>query len=75
MRKAFLFFVCCGLWSGSQAVASSLCDALAGNLVVNCGFETGNFTAWTIGGNTANPGGNYYGVDAFDANQEMTGLT
>lgn len=25
----------------------SLCDAVAGNLVANCGFETGDFTSWT----------------------------
>jgi hypothetical protein len=25
----------------------SVCDAIAGNLVVNCGFETGNFAGWT----------------------------
>jgi hypothetical protein len=25
----------------------SICDAIAGNLVTNCGFETGDFTGWT----------------------------
>ncbi|MGB0062881.1 MAG: PEP-CTERM sorting domain-containing protein [Terracidiphilus sp.] len=30
---------------------SSICDAVAGNLVSNCGFETGDFTGWTEGGN------------------------
>jgi hypothetical protein len=35
--------------------------------VQNCGFETGDFTDWTLSGNTANPGSNYYGVDGFDA--------
>ncbi len=30
---------------------SSICDAVAGNLVSNCGFETGDFTNWTEGGN------------------------
>jgi hypothetical protein len=63
-----LALICCGLWSSSQAMGSSLCIAVAGNLVSNCGFETGAFTSWTIGGNTLNPGGNYYGVDAFDTN-------
>jgi hypothetical protein len=27
--------------------APSVCDAIAGNLVVNCGFETGNQNGWT----------------------------
>jgi hypothetical protein len=70
MHKSFsvLVLVICGLWGASQARAASICDAVAGNLVTNCGFETGDFTGWTIGGNTANPGDNNYGVDAFDAN-------
>jgi PEP-CTERM motif len=31
----------------------SICDSVAGNLVQNCGFETGNFTNWTLGANTS----------------------
>ena len=27
------------------------CSAVAGNLVQNCGFETGNFTDWTVAAN------------------------
>jgi hypothetical protein len=30
----------------------SLCDATAGNLVLNCGFETGTFINWSHTGNT-----------------------
>ncbi len=30
----------------------SLCDALAGNLVVNCGFESGSLGTWTVSGNS-----------------------
>ena len=29
----------------------SICDGVPGNLVTNCGFETGNFSGWTQGGN------------------------
>ncbi len=28
----------------------SLCDATAGNLIANCGFETGDFSAWVQSG-------------------------
>jgi hypothetical protein len=27
---------------------ASICDAVAGNLVKNCGFETGDFSDWTV---------------------------
>ena len=38
--------------ANTSAWGQSICDAVAGNLVVNCGFETGDFTGWTQGGNT-----------------------
>jgi hypothetical protein len=69
MRNTFsvLAFVLCGLWGASRATATpSYCTSVTGNLVTNCGFETGDFIGWTVGGNTSNPGGNYYGVDALD---------
>jgi hypothetical protein len=28
----------------------SVCDAIAGNLVANCGYETGTFSSWTVTG-------------------------
>jgi MYXO-CTERM domain-containing protein len=70
MHKRFsvLVLIVCGFWGASRATAASICDGIPGNLVSNCGFETGDFTGWTLGGNTLNPGDNYYGVDAFDAN-------
>jgi len=34
------------------AASPSVCDGIAGNLVANCGFETGSFTSWTHTGNT-----------------------
>jgi hypothetical protein len=30
-----------------NAFADSSCDAVVGNLLANCGFETGDFTSWT----------------------------
>src|SRR5215469_8815471 len=32
----------------------SVCDAVAGNLVKNCGFETGDFSGWTATAATSN---------------------
>jgi hypothetical protein len=71
MKKTFsiLAIAVCGLWGTSRAMATpSYCTTnFVGNLVVNCGFETGSFSGWTISGTTSNPGGVDYGVDAFDA--------
>jgi hypothetical protein len=33
--------------SGSANAMPSLCNAVAGNLLQNCGFESGDFTNWT----------------------------
>jgi uncharacterized protein (TIGR03437 family) len=33
---------------GFAAANQSICDAVPGNLVANCGFETSDFTDWTI---------------------------
>jgi len=41
-----------GLGSGSAIAIPSICDSIAGNLVANCGFETGTFSSWTQSGNT-----------------------
>ena len=62
MRKLLVVaaIVMCALLFTSPAKADS-------NLVTNGGFETGDFTGWTLSGNTANPGV-FYGVDNFDAN-------
>jgi hypothetical protein len=39
--------------SGQARAASSICNAISGNLVANSGFETGDFTGWTLSGNSA----------------------
>ncbi len=38
------------------AHAQSQCDQMAGNLVANCGFETGTFSSYTRSGDTASSG-------------------
>lgn len=40
------------LLAATMSSAQSLCDAVAGNLVMNCGFESGTFADWTQGGNS-----------------------
>jgi hypothetical protein len=36
----------------SAVAAPSICDAIPGNLIVNCGFEIGTFSGWMQSGNT-----------------------
>ena len=51
----------CVVAAGAHATPSA-CDAIAGNLVANCGFETGDFTSWTTSGSAAAQT-SLYGVD------------
>jgi hypothetical protein len=45
----------------------SLCDSNPANLVANCGFETGDFTGWTLAGNDVpTESGFQYGVEGVD---------
>jgi PEP-CTERM motif len=70
MRTSFILLLafCCLVVLPKQANADPCNTGVnAGNIVSNCAFQTGDSTGWTISGNTANPGGNYYGVDTFDA--------
>jgi hypothetical protein len=69
--KTLSGLICAGfiLFAGlpQSRAASSICDAVAGNLVTNCGFETGDFTGWTVTGNdTPLSEGVLYGVEGQD---------
>src|SRR5437879_1853568 len=52
-----------GLGSGSAIAVPSICDSVTGNLVSNCGFETGTFASWTQSGNTGFTGVSGGGVE------------
>ena len=61
MRRPHALFLCTiavsfAFASTQRASAASSCDAIASNLIQNCGFETGNFSSWTLTGNTTEPG-------------------
>jgi hypothetical protein len=43
---------------------AALCNAVASNLVSNCGFESGSFSSWTGTATTIGP--NYAGIDTSD---------
>jgi len=49
----------------AQVFVPSMCDAVPGNLVANCGFETGDFTAWV---GTAAPAGSDFGIIQYNVN-------
>jgi hypothetical protein len=67
MRTGFFCVAVFLLQSSAPVRAASICDSIAGNLVANCGFETGDFTGWTLSGNDV-PGqlNNLYGVEGVD---------
>src|SRR5271154_972373 len=47
--------------------ANVLCSANPNNLVTNCGFETGDFTGWSLSGNDVpSELNNLYGVEGVD---------
>ena len=55
--------------------AGILCASVSGNLVANCGFETGDFTDWTVGGALSGGfDGNYYGVQGDLNNPPENGI-
>ncbi len=68
MKKTY-GFICiafCLFLAVPQSKADT-CGTTPGNLVANCGFETGDFTSWTLAGNDVPLTlGNLYGVEGTD---------
>ena len=52
----------------AMGARADVCGSTPGNLVANCGFETGTFANWTLSGTNAGPAydGIAHGVDAMD---------
>ncbi len=44
----FGIFALCSSATPGFASTASICDGVTGNLVSNCGFETGNFSGWMV---------------------------
>jgi hypothetical protein len=77
--KKYIAFSCiafCLFFAVKQSKASDNCATVAGNLVVNCGFETGDYTGWTLSGNDV-PGelNNLYGVEGTDPIDSISPLS
>src|ERR1039457_6740312 len=61
----FCFLICVPQCRADNIV--SLCNSNPANLVANCGFETGDFTGWTLAGNDVPIQlGSLYGVEGVD---------
>jgi Carbohydrate binding domain len=60
-RSTLVFTFLLG-WTSVLATGASICDGIAGNIVTNCGFETGDFTGWTA----VDGSGNTFVAGAFD---------
>lgn len=53
-KNLTLFLLVCFLATlPASAITMSPCTSVPGNLITNCGFETGSFAGWTQGGNTS----------------------
>jgi hypothetical protein len=53
LRATILLFAAFFVMASSPVWAQGICYGVSGNLVVNCGFETGDTSGWTLGGDTS----------------------
>lgn len=70
MRKslAFLVLFLASVFAAQSAKADDACSSVSGNLVSNCGFETGDFAGWS-GTILTDP----FGYSAVDGTQPYSG--
>jgi len=73
MKSTFALALLCGLAASLAAapIEPSVCTGVAGNIVTNCGFETGSFTGWTVVDptfNTVIESDNFDGIGPFSGN-------
>ena len=70
MRKSLpiLALFLASVFAVQSAKADDMCSSVAGNLVTNCGFETGDFTGWS-GTILTDP----YAYSAVDGSQPFSG--
>ena len=49
LKKLLLLFatITLAFFVNGKAMATDICSTINGNLVQNCGFETGSFSSWT----------------------------
>ncbi len=71
MRLKFL--VAAGMLMASYVAQAASCSSVVGNLITNCGFETGSFSGWTQSGNTENSGVAVAGFNDGDVNNPNSG--
>jgi hypothetical protein len=71
MRKslAFLAILLASVFAAQTAKADDVCQGVAGNLVANCGFESGDFTGWS-GTSLSDQFTGVDGLDTFSGNFE-----
>ncbi len=75
MVRTFTFLFLFGSVLFSTAAQADECGSVNGNLVTNCGFETGTFAGWSLSGSQSSAAylGVSHGVDAVDAHSGNDG--
>jgi hypothetical protein len=62
MKLIFSVVAAIAFMATQANAAPSECDAIPGNLVMNCGFETGDFTDWAVDANATGVASDFDGI-------------